>query len=876
MIENNRFVEWNFSMAITVLLMLLAVNVFAEPGFLSIQCGAKTNHTDESNITWVTDAHYIEVGEALDTGDGDGSYLHTLRFFPMPLNKSCYQLNVAPNVPYLLRLVFAPGNYSGFKQLPGFAFSIETLGLLAFGNVTLQNRYKPYIYETILVSPGTTLHICLIRTSLTDDPFISTIELRPLLDGMYSQVKPGTMLSLIRRTDVGGKSDIRYPQDNFDRIWRPHISIDNSDLQDVSQANCKRTISTNNTRNLPPSEVMKTAWVLNNSNRFSIKPGRSSQGNKSLLMLYFADIISLNMSESRSFYVTVNGKRRSEIITIVPNYSAVELTISINETDGIKFELVKATDTSNPPIINAFEYYSVVDTQRATYSQDIEALAAIKKKFDIKDWISDPCYLVHWEGIGCEDRSSSTRISKINLSGKNLTGSIPDDFGQLTELINMSLDNNHLIGPLPNISNLTMLERMFIENNNFTGVIPIELLRKPSLKLIYSGNRYLCMHKGECTVPSKSKNAKVKIVLGITIPGALIIALTLMGCIALCWKKSRRKHHINEDHWTIMVPNPTMTAAFSQQDMMAATENFSRKIGQGGFGSVFFGKLRDGNDIAVKVLSLFSNEGVQQFLNEVDLLSRIHHKNLVSLLGYCNECRGLMLIYEHMSGGSLSEHLYGRRAGLSNLSWETRLKIAIDAAQGLEYLHVGCLPKIIHRDVKSSNILLDSNLNGKLADFGISRLTIDGEAGHVTTTVKGTAGYLDPDYFNSQMLTEKSDVYSFGVVLLEIICGRPSINSKLPVVERNLVRWATRYLDVVMNENPDKIAEIVDKRLGKNYNIKSMIHVAKLAIRCLQGEPSARPAASEILTAIKEGIRLESDVSLDNIEHGNMEARLVC
>lgn len=163
-----------------------------------------------------------------------------------------------------------------------------------------------------------------------------------------------------------------------------------------------------------------------------------------------------------------------------------------------------------------------------------------------------------------------------------------------------------------------------------------------------------------------------------------------------------------------------------------------------------------------------------------------------------------MLIYEHMPGGSLRDHLYGPRAEHSGLIWKRRLKITLDAAQGLEYLHVGCTPKIIHRDIKTANILLDNNLNGKLADFGLSKMTIDEQATHVTTAVKGTFGYVDPEYFVTQMLTEKSDVYSFGVVLLEIICGRQPVDVKLPTEEVNIIRWVTPYV-LEMDENPGKI-----------------------------------------------------------------------
>jgi len=180
-------------------------------GFLSISCGGKSNHTAENNITWVTDANYIEVGETADIGDlteeAYGSSLQTLRFFPKPLNKSCYQLPVTPDVPYLLRLWFALGNYTGFQKLPSFSFSIETVDMLYVESVA--TAYESPLYsEKILVSSGSVLYICLIRTSEPDDPFISAIELRTFQDGMYPQAKPGTIL-LPSAFNLGGNSVVR-------------------------------------------------------------------------------------------------------------------------------------------------------------------------------------------------------------------------------------------------------------------------------------------------------------------------------------------------------------------------------------------------------------------------------------------------------------------------------------------------------------------------------------------------------------------------------------------------------------------------------------------------------------------------------------------
>jgi serine/threonine protein kinase len=569
---------------------------------------------------------------------------------------------------------------------------------------------------------------------------------------------------------------------------------------------------------------------------------------------------------------------------------------------------VSTSNGTSALIINAFEAYKIVDTRSATYAQDVKALEAIKSRFGIKDWISDPCFLIQWKGIVCKSNTSPIRISEIDLSGKNLTGLVPNDIGRLTALVKVSLDDNHLIGPLPNFSSLIMLERLYlqnnyltgtfpnwlcelknlkelnIENNNFSGEIPAQFLNG-SLKFSYCGNPYLPMHKGECILHHRKKN-KLKIVIGITLSGFLIIALALIVAIVVYRNKVRRKEQgadnersglemerssfFSQDHSMVVVPNPSKSRVFSLKEMIAATQTFSHEIGRGGFGSVFLGKLPQGEDIAVKVLSQSSQQGVHEFLNEVDLLSRIHHRNLVSLLGYCNETREVMLIYDYMSGGSLRDHLYGPSAHLCKLNWRTRLKIALDAAQGLEYLHVGCTPNIIHRDIKTANILLDSDLNGKLADFGLSKMTTDGEATHVTTAIKGTAGYLDPEYFSTWMLTHKSDVYSFGVVLLEIICGRQPIDLKLPAEELNIIRWVTPYvLDI---DNPCKITKIIDKRLGGAYDMISVTAVAKLAMRCVQPEPSSRPSVTEVATELREAIKHDDRASISISEEIGIES----
>eukprot|EP00253_Pinus_taeda_P015348 PITA_15348 len=211
--EKLSYGKWGGWIATVFVLLRLFTAITAQPGFLSISCGGKTNATAENNITWVTDAHYIDVGESADIGDASeqayGSYLHTMRYFPKPLNKSCYQLPAAPDVPHLLRLWFAIGKFSRYnRSLYNFAFSIETVDMLASRNVTAALDVAIF-YEHILVTKGRELYICLVRTSETDDPFISAIEIRRLQHGMYKDARPGTILFASGRNDVGGNSTVR-------------------------------------------------------------------------------------------------------------------------------------------------------------------------------------------------------------------------------------------------------------------------------------------------------------------------------------------------------------------------------------------------------------------------------------------------------------------------------------------------------------------------------------------------------------------------------------------------------------------------------------------------------------------------------------------
>lgn len=378
----------------------------------------------------------------------------------------------------------------------------------------------------------------------------------------------------------------------------------------------------------------------------------------------------------------------------------------------------------------------------------------------------------------------------------------------------------------------------------FTSVIDFHVLS-------YAGNSNL--RKGS------SGGSHSGIIIGSSVGAAVLLIATIASCLLL--RKKTKKYPKQDQpqlgmHGQRLVSslgNATTEAAqyFTLSELEDATRRFEKKVGSGGFGVVYYGKLNDNKEIAVKVLTSNSFQGKREFSNEVTLLSRIHHRNLVQFLGYCQEEGKSILVYEFMHNGTLKEHLYGPLTRDQSIRWLKRLEIAEDAAKGIEYLHTGCVPSIIHRDLKTSNILLDKNMRAKVSDFGLSKLAVDGTS-HVSSIVRGTVGYLDPEYYISQQLTDKSDVYSFGVILLELISGQEAIsNESFGVNCRNIVQWAKLHI-----ENGD-IQGIIDPALGNDYDIQSMWKIAEKALMCVQPHGSMRPSISEVIKEVQDAILIE-------------------
>ncbi|KAK6805195.1 hypothetical protein RDI58_002980 [Solanum bulbocastanum] len=348
------------------------------------------------------------------------------------------------------------------------------------------------------------------------------------------------------------------------------------------------------------------------------------------------------------------------------------------------------------------------------------------------------------------------------------------------------------------------------------------------------------------------------IIIGAAAGGAVLLILSVVIGVLVCQKK-RDQEAVRKSNpfatWDSIkdsggVPQLKGVKCFTFEELKKYTNNFSESnyIGSGGYGKVYKGTLPDGQLIAIKRAEQASKQGALEFKTEIEILSRFHHKNVVSLVGFCFRQGEQMLIYEFIPNGSLKESLSGK-SGIK-LDWKRRLQIALGAARGLQYLHDHVDPPIIHRDIKSNNILLDERLNAKVADFGLSKMMCEPDKGYVSTQVKGTMGYMDPEYYTTQQLTEKSDVYSFGVLLLELITARS------PIVRG---KYIVKELRQAIDKSKDmyNIDEFVDPAIPSNMTPISFRKFVDLAFTCLEDAGANRPTMGEVVKEIENIMEID-------------------
>uniref|UniRef100_A0A3B6LLP3 Protein kinase domain-containing protein n=1 Tax=Triticum aestivum TaxID=4565 RepID=A0A3B6LLP3_WHEAT len=817
-----------------LVLAAIAVHVAAQrEGFLSIDCGLdakfrgrKDTYTD---IDYVSDSPYVDGGEnhkvaaEFDTS-ATPEDRRTLRSFPSGL-RNCYTLPTESGAKYLVRMVFFYGDYDG-KTSPSFEVHLGSNYWDTFDGSSY------WWSEAVFIAWASWVPVCLVNTG-SGTPFVNTVELRPLEATLYPQVTADESISAFARKNLGTNDTlIRFPDDPYDRFWEwdPNSSWTNLSTKEPILQDGSFPV---------PIPVLETAVApVNNGTVLNVNTWKTYK--RSFEFTFFLHFSDIQNTQLRLFDLYVNDEQLMDKYS--PSYLAAGYVYSSTwskTTDG-KYNITLAASPTSvlPPMINAYEVYNNIphDTPR-TSTKDFNTMMAIKLEYGVKkNWMGDPCFPAkyRWNGVKCSDLTENiTRIISLDLSNSNLTGLVSDNFTFLTDLQFLGLSGNSLNGPIP----YSLCKR-----------------NAGSLVVRYESGEDMC-NKTISPPPSRNRTAIVSI--SVVVP---MVAVSVLVLSYLIWRVKRKPkictHDPPKESELQSAPGSTRSQGdhlqntenrrFTYMELQKFTNKFERFIGQGGFGLVYYGRLEDNSEVAVKMRSESSSHGLDEFLAEVHSLTKVHHRNLVSLVGYCWEKDHLALVYEYMSRGNLCDHLRGKH-GDETLDWATRVRVVLEAAQGLDYPHKGCSLPIIHRDVKTSNILLGQNLRAKIADFGLCKTYLSETQTHISTNAAGSAGYFDPEYYHTGRLTESSDVYSFGVVLLEIATGEPLI---LPghghIVQRMKQKMAT-----------GNITSVADARLGGAYEVTSMWKLVDTAIACTADAAVGRPTMAAVVAQLKESIALE-------------------
>ncbi|XP_077234062.1 nodulation receptor kinase-like [Tasmannia lanceolata] len=845
------------------LLCLFFHVTYAQEGFVSLECCSPSNWTDPyTKINWTSDidvfqhqgrCRLVTLPELNDTNYNEA------RIFSIDSgNKWCYNLTTIREHDYLIRGTFLHG--------PSLRTSTDVFFDVLIGTTKItqvNSSVDDLEVEGVFRATNGYINFCLVAGK--GDSYISKLELRPLNDSLYLKENSSVILKVVSRVDLGNTAHaIRYPQDPNDRIWTVDASSNKPLINNVSIYGANTSV---------PMEVLQSAATNVERLQFvHADVNTKASVHDYLVFLYLLELNSSIKTGQRVFDIYVNGEKFYEKFDILQNTTSNyrEAVLKVNSTDGyLNISLIKASAnvTELGPICNAYEIFQVHKRAAETLQVDVDKIVGVRNEFLVENpgnvvlgsWSGDPCLPSTWKGLGCEHNNGGSVITKLDLSSNGLQGFLPPIIGDLKELTEINVRDNNITGSIPEsfslLRHLTNLS--FGCNPLLNNHLPADLSHRSNLTTDF----------GRCANedPSGPQLRLSSYAIG-SVAGGSILFTVALGIIFTCVYRHVKypvsTKSLVAKNAIFALPSmddidlkPILIQAFSLESIETATCKYKTMIGEGGFGAVYRGTLPHAQEVAVKVRSATSTQGTREFENELNLLSAIRHENLVPLLGYCCEKDQQILVYPFMSNGSLQDRLYGEAAKRKSLDWQTRLSIALGAAQGLMYLHTFAERCVIHRDVKSSNILLDHSMCAKVADFGFSKYAPqEGDSG-VSLEVRGTAGYLDPEYYSTQHLSAKSDVFSFGVVLLEIITGREPLDLQRPRNEWSLVEWATPFI------RDGRIEEIADPSIKSGYHVEAMYRVVEVALECIELYSASRPCMVDIVRELEHALIIEINAS---------------
>ncbi|KAL2530640.1 Receptor-like protein kinase ANXUR1 [Forsythia ovata] len=769
-----------------------------------LACGSSTDATDENGSKWIPDNKFLisshnslpAIAQSQDPSLPSIVPYMTARIFK---SQSTYKFSVSPKFRYWIRLHFYPSTYKNFDLSNSF-FSVTAGGFTLLNNfsafITAQALTQAYIvreFNMILINSGN-LNLTFTPSSTHNDSFafINGIEIIP----MPENFQPVPLV---------GFSDQQMDIESYTMQTMFRLNVGGQYIPPSNDSGFSRT------------------WFDDAPYVYGAAMGVTSEADKNVRIAYSSD------DEKYIAPVNVYSTARSmgPNSTVNTNYNLTWVfQIDVNFTYLVRFHFCEYQLSK----VNQRVFAIFINNQTAYPEADVIAWGEGKGVPVHKD------YAIHVNSKSGDDQLwvalHPNVTSKPEFYDAILNG---------LEIFKLNDVTQNLAGPNP----MPLPQKLETELQQ----------RRPF---------------------SQSKSKNHGIVIG-SVLGALAGFGLVVGFVVFLIHRKRRVdvkmsstsrwlsiYHYSQSSGTRTTSKTSGSSRISNKggglcrhftlaEIKLGTDNFNESniIGVGGFGKVYKGNIDGSAAVAIKRANPSSEQGVHEFETEIDLLSKLRHRHLVSLIGACEENDEMILVYDYMANGTLREHLYNNNK--PPLCWKQRLDICIGAARGLHYLHTGAKYTIIHRDVKTTNILLDERWVAKVSDFGLSKTGPSLNQTHVSTIVKGSFGYLDPEYFRRQQLTEKSDVYSFGVVLFEVLCGRPAINPSFSKEQVSLADWA------LVNLERDTFEDIIDPCIKGQITIDCLNHFIQTAAKCLSDNSIDRPSMGSVLRHLEYSLRLQNN-----------------